>query len=367
MGKFLFLLSAGVLWTMILVAQSAEPLRIGIAGLSHDHVHWILGYEGEDLEIVGIAEQDVNLAKRFAEQYGFGMDIVYKDLDDLIEAKKPTAVAAFASIFEHLEVVQKCAPKGIHVMVEKPLAVNMEHASQMADLAGKHNIHLITNYETTWYPSNHEVLAMVEDGKMGPLRKIVVHDGHEGPAEIGVSEEFFSWLTDPVLNGGGAIVDFGCYGANLITWLMEGEKPLSVTAVTQQIKPEVYPKVDDEATVILTYPEAQGIIQASWNWPFSRKDMEVYGKKGYAVAANSKEVRYRRPGDEKESVRSGNSLTAPYDNPFSYFAGLVNGSIKNRPNDLSSLEINMTVVEILDAARSSAKTGETVYLQGRDD
>ena len=92
--------------------------------------------------------------------------------------------------------------------------------------------------------------------------------------------EFLSWLTDPKLNGAGALFDFGCYGAGLMTWLMNGEKPLTVTAVTQQIKPEIYPKVDDEATIIITYPKAQAIIQASWNWPFDRKDMEVYGATG---------------------------------------------------------------------------------------
>jgi predicted dehydrogenase len=63
-----------------------------------------------------------------------------------------------------------------------------------------------------------------------------------------------------VLDGGGAVVDFGCYGCNLTVWLMGGETPKTVTAVLQQLKPEVYPKVDDEATIILTYDHAQAII-----------------------------------------------------------------------------------------------------------
>ena len=85
---------------------------------------------------------------------------------------------------------------------------------------------------------------------------------------------------DPVLNGGGALMDFGCYGADLITWLMDGQRPTSVTAVTQQLKPEVYPRVDDDATIILSYPHTQGVIQASWNWPIGRKDMDIYGVTG---------------------------------------------------------------------------------------
>ena len=78
--------------------------------------------------------------------------------------------------------------------------------------------------------------------------------------------EFLRWLTDPVLNGGGALTDFGCYGANLFTWLMGNVRPLSVSAVTQTFKPDVYPRVDDEATIVVTWPAAVGIIQA-WNCP----------------------------------------------------------------------------------------------------
>ena len=115
----------------------------------------------------------------------------------------------------------------------------------------------------------------------------MVHDGHQGPKEIGVNKEFFDWLTDPIQNGGGALVDFGCYGANLMTYLMQGQQPISVTAVTQHFKPGIYPEVDDEATIIVSYPTAQCIIQASWNWPFGRKDLEVYGQIGYIITKDN--------------------------------------------------------------------------------
>jgi hypothetical protein len=135
-----------------------------------------------------------------------------------------------------------------------------------------------------------------------------VHDGHRGPKEIGVEPEFLSWLTDPVRNGGGALTDFGCYGANLMTFLMEGEVPLAVTAVTRQVKPAIYPRVDDEATIVLTYPRAQAILQASWNWPVNRKDMEVYGERGYALAPDRGTVRLRRA--ESAPSRAGWNVTS---------------------------------------------------------
>src|SRR5690606_20131872 len=140
-------------------------------------------------------------------------------------------------------IVETCAPKGIHIMVEKPLAVSLEHAKKMEALAKKHQIHLLTNYETSWYPTNVKANELLKEGTIGALRKVIVRDGHKGPKKIGVSPEFLNFLTDPKLNGGGAIMDFGCYGANLMTWIQQGKRPNSVTAVTQQLQPENNPKV----------------------------------------------------------------------------------------------------------------------------
>jgi predicted dehydrogenase len=339
------------------------PVRIGIAGLVHTHVHWILGRaERGDIEIVGIAEPNQALAERYAKQHGFSMDLVYPDLESMLEATQPEAVTAFNTIYGHLEVVEACAPRGIHVMVEKPLAVNLEHARKMEALARKHKIMLLTNYETTWYGSNHRVKALVDGGALGPIRKMVIHDGHEGPIEIGCNPEFTDWLCDPKWNGGGALIDFGCYGANLSTWLMKGERPTSVFAVTQQIKPHLYPKVDDEATIVLTYPEAQAIIQASWNWPYSRKDMEVYGKSGAAFALDATRLQVRLPESTSFDPQTATARTAPYDDPFALLAALVRKTIPYEKMSLSSLENNMIVVEILQAAIQSAETGERVYL-----
>lgn len=341
-------------------AQSEKPLRIGIAGLTHTHVHWLLSRAKDgDIEIVGIAEPNRNLAERYLTQYKLPLTLLYNSLGEMLDKCKPEAVTAFNSIYEHLEVVKACAPRKIHVMVEKPLAVSLDHARQMQALALKYNIHLLTNYETTWYGSNHKALELLDS--IGDIRKVVVHDGHEGPVEIGVNKEFLEWLTDPVMNGGGALTDFGCYGANLLTWLMKGEKPLAVFAITQQIKPNLYPKVDDEATIVVTYPKAQGIIQASWNWPYGRKDMEIYGQHGYMMAdRNGLKIKTSPARKEEQLIHS---LQSPYHDPFAYLSAVIKGKIQVKSTDLSSLENNMTVVEILEAAKRSVKGKKLVYLK----
>jgi len=363
--KFLILASL-VFFSFLTEPPKKEqaPMKVAVVGLVHTHVHWILGREDRgDIQIVGIVESNKDLAQRYAHQHGFSMDIVYDSIEDMLEKTKPEAVYAFNTIYGHLEVVEKCAPKGIHVMVEKPLAVSLDHAEKMAALAQKHHIHLLTNYETTWYASNYSAKAMVEKGDIGELRKIVIHDGHPGPIEIGCNPEFTDWLTDPKWNGAGALTDFGCYGANQASWLLKNERPLEVFAVTQQIKPDRYPKVDDEATIVVTYPKAQVIIQASWNWPYNRKDLEIYGQTGYIHNLDGQHMRILLEEKEGAKNATAKALENPYDDPFAYFTAVIRGEIKVAASDLSALENNMIVMEILDAAMRSAQTGKKITLK----
>ena len=342
------------------------PIRLAVAGVTHGHVSWILDRENKgktDIVLVAIYEPDRDLASRLARQYHISEDLLYTDLDKMLDAVKPEALVAFGSIYEHMKAVEACAPRGIHVMVEKPLATNLAHAMKMEELARKHHIYILTDYETSWYPTTEKTYQLVNDSNyIGKVRKVIFHDGHEGPKEIGVSKEFLHWLTDPVQNGGGALIDFGCYGANLMTYLMQDEEPVSVTAVTRQFKPAVYPEVDDDATIVVDYPSAQCIIQASWNWPFGRKDMEVYGESGYVISANNTLLRTRNIQSKGEHTMQITSRDVQvYEDPFSYFADVIKGKIQIPKMGLYSLENNVRVVRILDAARESAQSGKTIH------
>lgn len=345
---------------------STKPLRLAVVGATHGHFPWVLEREGKtDVELVGIYEQNQELMQDYAKRYGLRHDLIFRDLDKMLEEVKPEAVVVFGSIFEHLAAVEACAPRGIHVMVEKPLATNVAHAERMAQLARGNNIHLLTNYETSWYPVTEKTYQLVNDSNfVGGLKRVVVNTGHQGPKEIGVGPEFLAWLTDPVQNGGGALIDFGCYGANIMTYLMQGEEPVSVTAVTRQLKPDIYPEVDDDATIIISYPDAQCVIQASWNWPFSRKDMEVYGELGYLITEDKTTMRTRnRETGPEQSIQVTVAETGVYEDPFSYFADVISGKIQIPENGLYSLENNVMVVRILEAARESANSGRAVKFQ----
>lgn len=341
----------------------AEPLRLGIAGLVHGHVYGFL-YDAcgrADVDLVGIAEPREGLLRREKERHKLADDVLFTDLEKMLDTARPQAVAVFTDTLGHLEVVQACAERSIHVMMEKPLAVSMEHARAMEQAAERSGIHVLVNYETTWYPNTQAVIEIVHRQKrLGDVRRVVACTGHRGPKEIGMPSEFMEWLTDPERNGGGALYDFGCYGANIMTCLMGEQRPLRVTCVTQQLKSDsTYARVDDEATIVLTYPLAQAVIQASWNWPYNRKDMEIYGERGYLLTVDREAYRLRVAQDGEKQVRAP-QVDAPQTDPITYLTAVARGDLA--PSGPSSLEVNVIVAEILDAARRSAREGRAIAL-----
>ena len=344
-------------------ALSAQdvPLRIAIAGLAHGHVSGFLNTatKRNDAKIVAIWDADPALVESYGKRFNLPSEALFSDLGKMLDTAKPEAVATFTSTFDHAMVVEAAAARHIPVMMEKPLAVDMKQARAIQQAAAGGGIPVIVNYETTWYRSHGDIWKLFKEQKAaGDIRKMVAMDGHEGPREIHVQPEFFAWLTDPVKNGAGALFDFGCYGANLMTWMMDGARPLKVTALAQTNKPQIYPRVDDEATTLVEYPKAQGIIQASWNWPFNRKDFEVYGEKGYAIATGGNSLRVRLPEKEEES-RTPGMLPPEERDSISYLIAVARGK---KPSGLSSLANNVIVTEILDAARESIRSGKTVIL-----
>lgn len=346
------------------LAQDARPpVRFAIVGLAHDHaLGFIPRIQGRpDVQLAGIVETNQVLIARYSKRFDLSSNLFYPSLEALFARTNVQAVAVFTSVFDHRRVVETCAAHGVDVMMEKPLAVNMKHARAIQAAAKKSGIQVIVNYETSWYPGNQAAYTMVHDEhQIGGIRRMVFHDGHNGPKEIGCSTNFLAWLTDPILNGGGAINDFGCYGADLATWFMDGQKPISVFAVAQHLKPDVYSKVEDDATIVLTYPQAQVILEPSWNWPFNRKDMEIYGQTGYVLVPQPNLLRVQTAKTSNETKIVPPPITGPNADPLSYFAAVVRREIK--PTGLASLEVNLIVVEILDAAHQSARTGKQVKL-----
>jgi glucose-fructose oxidoreductase len=344
-------------------AEGPQPLKVAIVGLEHGHVEGFLSQlpKHADVQLVGIADANTELWQKYGKKYSLPDTLFYKSEANMIERTRPQAVLVYTSIGEHRHAIEIAAQYGVSVMVEKPLTISLEDALAIRRVAREDKIQVLVNYETTWYTSNRAAYDEVREGRIGEIRRVVVHDGHQGPQEIHVPPEFLSWLTDPEQNGAGALYDFGCYGVDLMTWLMHGETPQTVTAVVNHDKPQIYPKVDDDSTITLQYPHAQAVIMGSWNWPFGRKDMEVYGATGYAITVAADQIRIRHEHDGEEHTTTASALPARERDSLSYLSAVLRGEIEPK-GDLTALDTNVIVMQILDAARESARTGRTVKL-----
>src|SRR5690348_7229467 len=339
--------------------------RLAIIGLDHDHVWGLLkNFAGEpNAELVAIADPHPALVDQAKSKVPANVKF-YADYIQMLNEVKPDGVIVTTENDRHLEILRECAKRHIHYSTEKPMATTAGDAREMERLANQAGIKVMVNYWNAWVAPTHELYRRVKDNHVGPIQKIIVQYGHQGPKEIGVSKYFADWLYDPVKNGGGAIMDFGCYGAEWAVWLKG--RPSRVSAVTQKLKVDQHNAVDDDATIVLDYPDGTVIIEASWDWPYNMGQVQVFGPKG-SLLATARDLFRRSPSDSVAKVGLEGERVAldtrihETSNPISYFVDCIRN---NKPiEDPLSMKLNVQVMEILDAARESARTGKQQELR----
>jgi len=343
-------------------AQEAKT-RVAVVGLDHDHVWGLLKDLATDpqSDFVAIADAHPELVSKAKSQVSAAVKF-YSDYIRMLDEAKPEAVIITTENDKHLEIVRECAKRHINVSMEKPMATNAADAREMERLTNAAGIKLMVNYWNAWVPPTHALFHRVKDGDIGPVHKLIVQYGHEGPKEIGVSQEFAAWLYDPAKNGGGALMDFGCYGAEWALWLKG--RPTRVFATARTLKSDQHNRVEDDATIVLDYPDATVIIEPSWDWPYGMDRVYAFGSKG-SLLATREDLFFRARSAEKPETLDGERLKldpAPPEasNPVTYFLGRIR---QNQPiEDPLTAKLNVQVMEILDAARQSTETGRAVEL-----
>lgn len=338
-------------------------IRVAVVGLDHDHVWGLLGDLASDpqADFVGIAESNPELVSKAKAQVP-GSVKFYSDYAKMLDEVKPQAVVITTENDKHLAIVRQCAKRHIHVSMEKPMATTARDAREMQRLADEAGIKLMVNYWNAWVPSSHALFHRVKAGDIGPVHKIIVQYGHQGPKEIGVSPQFAAWLYDPAKNGGGALMDFGCYGAEWALWLKG--RPTRVYATARTVKTEQHNRVEDDATIVLDYPDATVLVEPSWDWPYGMDRVYVFGSKGSLLATRDDLFSRPQPA-EKPATPDGDRVAldpAPREtsNPVAYFLSRIR---TNQPIEAPlTAPLNVQVMEILDAARESIRTGRAVEL-----
>lgn len=340
------------------VSAFSQTPKVAIIGLGHSHVWGHLGriLKRDQVQLVGVAEPDAALAGE-AKKSGVADNLFYTDYHKLLAEKKPDIVWAFVENNRHLEIVKACAPLGIEIIFEKPLASTYKDALAIRDLARKHNINVITNYQMAWWPANYAAKAAADSGDIGKVWRLHGIVGHGGPGSEGVrSKYFFDWLTDPEKNGAGALMDFGCYNALWSLWYLG--RPTSVYATANHLRPETFPKVEDNADIVLTYPNGVGFFEGSWDLPRGFQNLEVFGRTGSVTMQESKVQlqKGRNNTDVKLDPR-------PADEADPIHFAVAHWKNKTPNEGLTALDINVQVIEIIEAAKESIRTGRAVKLK----
>ena len=343
----------------------AQPYKLAVAGLVHPHVwgHLQEILDGKEAKLVGIADSAPEFLAE-AKKRGAADALLFSDYREMIEKTKPDIVWSFTENNRHLEIVQFCAPRKIQVMFEKPLATKYVDALQIQQLAQKHGVQVMVNYQMAWWPANHAAKAVADSGALGQVwrRRGIV--GFGGPSSKGLGKYSFDAFTDPERNGGGALGDFQCYGALWSLWYMG--RPEKVYCQLNHFRPELWPKVDDNFTLILSYPKGVGLFEGSWNLPRLFQDLEVVGLEGsvtltYGGPAAPQKVQLQK-GRNKWQVEEVPLEPLPPERaaPIAY---LVHALKAGKPVEGQvGLEMNVGVVEILEAARLSAASGQAIPL-----
>jgi predicted dehydrogenase len=346
---------------LLLVAAAplaAQDYKIAVIGLVHAHVwgHLKTMVEGKSAKLVGVAEPNQELTAE-AEKMGVPHCLVYTDYNRMLDETKPDIVWAFVENNRHLEIAKVCASRHINLIFEKPLAASFDQAKQIKLLAEKSNILIMTNYQMAWWPANYVAKAKVDHGDIGKVWRLHGIVGHSGPGSEGVRNKyFFGWLTDPEKNGGGALMDFGCYNALWSLWYLG--KPKTVFATVNHLRPQRFPKVEDNADLILHYDNAVGIFEGSWDLPRSYQDLDVFGwgengERG-SIHMNQKGVEMQK-GKEAESVALA-PLNPDESEPIAYMTSRLKA--KQPIEGLTAIDINVDVIHIIDLAKKSVKSGK---------
>jgi predicted dehydrogenase len=353
-----FSVMKNLLLVLLALPLAAAPPRVAVIGLLHSHAWSQVPnmVKGDVVKLVGVAEEHPELVAE-AKKAGVADNLFFSDYNKMLDEVKPDFVWAFVENNRHLEIVKACAPRKISVIFEKPLASTAKDAMAIRDIANKSGIYVMTNYQMAWWASNYTARKIAESNELGKVYRLRGVVGHGGPGNDGPRNSyFFAWLTDPVKNGGGALMDFGCYNALWSLWYMG--MPQTVYARADHLQPEKFPKVEDNASFVFGYPDGVGIFEGSWDLPRGFQDLEVFGRKESMTMVNGKvEVHKNTRGAVYEAVKI-DPLPKERSSPLAYMANAV--QTHQAPTGLVALDINVQVVQIIDAAKLSIKSGKAV-------
>lgn len=343
-------------------------LNVGVLGLSHDHVWGNLAAltTGEHGTLVAAADPDPQLRAKLEKLYGGA--VLHEQFEDLLARRDLDAVVVFSDNRTSAMLALRALERGLPVMIEKPMAADLPGARALLAASERAGVPLMVNWPTAWRPALRHGLTLAQSGTVGEPLQLNHRGGHAGPREFGCSPQFCDWLYDPHRNGGGALVDYCGYGAVLCRLVLG--RPEAVTAVTPPPR-KAELTAEDRAIAVLSYPNALGLLEASWTQIGGEPAfaMIVYGETATLI------VHQPRPTREGERVGTGRvqivtsdgsrvveppALPAEeQDGPTHFLSTLRRGGAVT---PFCAADVGCDVQEIIAAAQRASASGQRVAL-----
>jgi predicted dehydrogenase len=336
-------------------------LRIGVLGMTHDHV-WsnLRDLQQSSLgELVAAADPNAELLEKIQNEYD--CPEVFADYTEMLDAMELDAVYIFGDNATGADLAEYAADSGLHVLTEKPMAADLDGAQRMLAAARRSGVTLMVNWPFAWWPQLQKAFQLAQAGEIGQLFQTKYRSAHAGPKELGCTPYFYNWLYDASLNGAGALMDYCCYGAALARYLLG--QPSRVTGVVGHCLKD-YVTVDDNAVLVMQWPRAIAISEASWTQigHLTSYHATIYGSEGTLHVEPGDKGRLLLANREHEDGIEIQVDPLPEEarNATSYFLSRIQQGLP--VEGLCSAEVSRDAQEILEAGLLSAREGERVSL-----
>jgi predicted dehydrogenase len=343
------------------MANQTQNLRIGVLGMTHDHV-WgnLADLKKSNLgELVAAADPNEELLAKVQQDYD--CPAVFEDYEEMLEETELDAVYIFGDNATGAELTILAAEYGLHVLIEKPMASDLDGANRMLAAVREAGVTLMVNWPFAWWPQLQKAMSMAKGGEIGQLFQTKYRSAHAGPKELGCTPYFYNWLYDAELNGAGALMDYCCYGAALARTML-GQPSRVVGVVGHCLKD--YITLDDNAVIIMQWPRAIAITEASWTQigHLTSYFATIYGSDGTLHVEPGNKGRLLLATREHEDGIEVKVDPLPEDrnNATNYFLSRISQGLP--VEGLSSAEISRDAQEILEAGLLSAREGTTMSL-----
>ncbi len=356
--------------------------RFRIAGINFDHMHMgdLLRMTGEhpDAEIVGISDETQSRMESTAKTLDIPADRIFSDYDQCIRQTKPDVIILCPATATHGLWVERIAPYGTHILVEKPMAATLAEADAMIKAVEATGKTLVINWPLAWYPPHVTSKRLIDEGRIGDVIEVHYYDGNRGPlrhvadkAEVGEEEaarlKSQSWWYQKD-KGGGSLLDYLGYGVTLGTWFHSGRAPIEVTTMVDQ---PLGLEVDEHSVTVARYATGLSKFETRWGtfsdpWthqPQPKCGFVIVGAAGTISSYDYEPTIRIQTNDHPEGeVIPVDKLQPPYQNPIQYLLHcLKTGEQVTGPLSPAICRIGQ---QIVDSAVLSAREQRTVKLVG---